>query len=100
MACFLVISCLTKIFIFKLDIDECAINTANCTHKCDNTDGAYNCSCYENYELQDNGKCTAGKWSANLFLVGRTFYGDIYWMYIILHVHNITVIISCDFLRI
>ena len=34
-----------------IDIDECAVNNANCTHACTNTIGSYTCSCMAGYTL-------------------------------------------------
>ena len=42
------------------DINECTEGVDECEHMCMNTNGSYNCSCFENYILADNGKsCTS-----------------------------------------
>ncbi|XP_042888358.1 low-density lipoprotein receptor-related protein 2-like isoform X1 [Penaeus japonicus] len=39
------------------DVNECAsTNTSVCDHFCSNTVGSFNCSCAENYALQEDGK--------------------------------------------
>lgn len=40
------------------DIDECQLNTNNCTHKelCVNEEGSYRCSCPKGYEGDGRGK--------------------------------------------
>ena len=44
--------------IFYVDIDECQLDTNNCTQQCTNTDGSYNCSCYTGFILtSDNHTC-------------------------------------------
>ena len=42
------------------DIDECALQTDNCTHICTNTDGSFQCSCFPGYTFVD-GLCDEGK---------------------------------------
>ncbi|RMX36464.1 hypothetical protein pdam_00010052, partial [Pocillopora damicornis] len=44
--------------IFPLDIDECAVNENRCSHKCNNTEGSYTCSCVDGFRLDaDNVTC-------------------------------------------
>ena len=44
---------------FIVDIDECLIDNGRCAHTCDNTDGSYQCSCWDGYELTSDGhNCT------------------------------------------
>ncbi|CAH3044151.1 unnamed protein product [Pocillopora meandrina] len=44
--------------IFPLDIDECAANENRCSHKCNNTEGSYTCSCVDGFRLDaDNVTC-------------------------------------------
>ena len=51
-----------KIFIFLfLDTDECATNTYNCSHNCNNTMGGYNCSCPGGLYLDDGGRRCLGE---------------------------------------
>ena len=45
------------------DVNECDLETDGCAHYCENTDGSFNCSCREGFELEDDGKNCAG-WSA------------------------------------
>ena len=41
------------------DIDECSLNTDNCSQICNNTEGSFNCECYEGYVLEaDLRTCT------------------------------------------
>ena len=54
-----------KLFIFVLDIDECAANTDNCDDTngaCANTAGSFTCSCNAGYELQTDGFTCSGKY--------------------------------------
>ena len=45
--------------IFYSDIDECVQGLAGCDHNCNNTAGAYFCTCTDGYELEsDNHTCT------------------------------------------
>ena len=37
------------IITFYVDIEECLLDTDNCTQQCTNTDGSYYCSCYTGY---------------------------------------------------
>ena len=47
---------------FIVDIDECLIDNGGCNQTCDNTNGSYQCSCSEGYELtNDTHNCT-GIW--------------------------------------
>ena len=42
-----------------LDINECLTDNGGCTQTCDNTDGFYQCSCLNGYELTSDGyNCT------------------------------------------
>ena len=53
---------------FKLDINECSLNTTNwCDQLCINTNGSFQCSCNAGFSLSSNGRscldineCTAG----------------------------------------
>ena len=41
-----------------LDFDECASDTDNCSQKCSDTLGSYQCVCYDGYILDsDNHTC-------------------------------------------
>ena len=41
------------------DINECQTDNGGCTQTCDNTDGSYQCSCWDGYELTSDGySCT------------------------------------------
>ncbi|XP_065321720.1 bone morphogenetic protein 1-like isoform X1 [Gordionus sp. m RMFG-2023] len=53
--------------IFYRDKDECAINNGGCQHLCRNLPGSYQCICYENYILHDNGHdCKEGGCQYNI----------------------------------
>ena len=41
-------------YYLTLDIDECVQLTHNCTQKCENENGTFNCACYLGYELMDD----------------------------------------------
>ena len=42
-----------------LDTDECDLEVDGCEHICVNSEGSYECSCEEGYNLNDDGKsCT------------------------------------------
>ena len=43
------------------DINECQTDNGGCTQTCDNTDGSYQCSCIEGYELTDDGHSCTGR---------------------------------------
>ena len=53
---------------FKLDINECSLNTTNwCDQLCMNTNGSFRCSCNAGFSLSSNGRscldineCTSG----------------------------------------
>lgn len=42
------------------DIDECA-ESHMCSQQCNNTLGTYNCSCYQGFELSDDGGTCLGE---------------------------------------
>ena len=42
------------------DIDECADGTNGCNHNCSNTEGSYQCYCFNGFELHDNMKNCIG----------------------------------------
>ena len=46
---------------FSLDINECNVNNAGCSHLCNNTAGTFNCYCHEGFELQNNTFSCRGK---------------------------------------
>jgi len=37
------------------DINECETDNGGCTQTCVNTDGSYQCFCWDGYELTNNG---------------------------------------------
>lgn len=37
------------------DLNECEVNNGGCEHICTNTDGSYECSCYDGYALNTDG---------------------------------------------
>lgn len=43
------------IALFKIDMDECAIDNGGCQHECRNTLGSYACWCHNGYTLHENG---------------------------------------------
>ena len=46
-------------YTFKLDINECLAIGRNCSHRCVNSKGSYECSCFKGYTLNvDNFTCT------------------------------------------
>lgn len=50
------------VFLFTaIDIDECLELNGGCQHSCEDTDGAYNCSCYDGFELSPEGHICQGK---------------------------------------
>ena len=43
-----------------VDINECEVNNGNCSQNCNNFKGSYNCSCQDNFELnEDNLTCSS-----------------------------------------
>ena len=42
------------------DINECQTDNGGCTQTCDNTDGSYQCSCWDGYELTEDGHTCTG----------------------------------------
>ena len=49
------------------DIDECARFPRPCGHTCTNTQGSYECSCPQGYNLLHNGRCR-GQFQARLWV--------------------------------
>ena len=45
-----------------LDVDECQILKGGCQHKCENTNGSYDCLCNEGFFKDGNGKTCSGKY--------------------------------------
>ena len=41
-------------------MNECLINTGNCTEFCTNTVGSYICSCHTGYKVNADGKTCIG----------------------------------------
>ena len=39
-----------------VDIDECATNSTTCSQVCDNTNGSFNCLCFDGYMLSEDGR--------------------------------------------
>ena len=52
------------VFLIKVllptDVDECALQTHMCSHKCINVKGSYRCDCYKGYVLDKNGRTCNG----------------------------------------
>ena len=44
----------TIIIYIYTDIDECSLNTDNCSQICNNTEGSFTCECYDGYVLEAN----------------------------------------------
>lgn len=46
-------------FYFSLvDVDECETNTDNCAQNCLNTIGSFQCSCYDGFQILEDGSGT------------------------------------------
>ena len=43
------------------EINECERLLDNCQQECMNTDGSFNCSCYDGFLLQDDGRSCKSK---------------------------------------
>lgn len=60
-------------FVHNADIDECSSDLSNlCDHLCNNlycTEGRYNCSCYETYQLNKDGHTCKG--IGSIFISGK-----------------------------
>ncbi len=50
-----------QIFIFILDVNECADNNGNCSHFCQNLFGDYRCTCRPGFKLIADKKTCLGK---------------------------------------
>lgn len=63
------------------DIDECKDKKGGCTHNCTNTEGEYECSCIEGFELEEDGHGCSGKGSLNkkMFYLHSTNRKHILW---------------------
>ena len=49
----------SHIYLWIVDINECYYDNGGCHHKCTNTNGSYECSCREGFELHPHGhNCT------------------------------------------
>ena len=46
---------------FISDINECQTDNGGCTQTCDNTNGFYQCSCWDGYELTSDNHTCVGK---------------------------------------
>ena len=46
---------------FLPDIDECLLDTDNCSQNCSNTIGSYQCLCDEGYRLDPDGLTCNGR---------------------------------------
>ena len=47
--------------LMQLDINECLGDMHGCEQECNNTEGGYQCSCTDGFNLVDQHNCT-GKW--------------------------------------
>ena len=52
-----------------IDIDECYYENGGCQHECTNTDGSYECSCYDGYELNSDGKTCSGLCCRHIYTI-------------------------------
>ena len=43
-----------------VDVNECQSDNGGCAQTCDNTDGSYQCSCLNGYELANDGHNCSG----------------------------------------
>ena len=68
--CFDSISTTARVYILLMaciDLDECAEGVSGCAQNCTDTDGGYNCSCYDGYLLEnDDHSCNGNFFSACL----------------------------------
>ena len=49
------------IFLFRVDVNECALDKGGCDHKCINKGGSFHCVCEDGYRLLSDGKtCVVG----------------------------------------
>ena len=39
------------------DINECAVDPTICEQECVNTEGNYNCTCWQGYQMDQEGVC-------------------------------------------
>ena len=67
-------------FIITTDINECDDNDSGCSQICKNTEGSYECSCNDGYELDDNGRnCSnASKSTMCSEICGNTAEGSLF----------------------
>jgi len=54
-----------------VDINECQIDNGGCAQACDNTNGSYQCSCPEGYELTSDGHNCTGMWCYDFHYIDR-----------------------------
>ena len=40
--------------VLYLDVNECLQGTAGCNQGCNNTEGSFNCTCYDGYQLHQD----------------------------------------------
>ena len=61
---------LKKCLSHSTDVDECSVDNGNCSQRCNNTIGSYNCYCENGYSLDIDGMtCNGG-----LYLLYNTSY--------------------------
>ena len=59
LVCVICTLCVANSYCCDSDINECQTDNGGCTQTCDNTDGSYQCSCWDGYELtSDDYNCT------------------------------------------
>jgi len=46
--------CVANSYCCDSDINECQTDNGGCTQRCNNTDGSYQCYCWDGYELSDD----------------------------------------------
>ena len=63
------------VIIYVSEIDECQRLLDNCQQECINTEGSFNCSCNEGFELQDDERtCEGNKLLKLLYLCASLFF--------------------------
>ena len=58
-----------------VDIDECAVNTDGCQHRCNNTVGSFYCSCFDGYSLEDSSTQCYGR---SVFSMISNYHASLY----------------------
>ena len=54
------------------DINECALGSDGCQHKCNNIDGSFFCSCNAGYTLNPDGQhCTGECYIGDMYIINN-----------------------------